>query len=90
MARVLITEPLAPSANAVLSAAGHEVDEQIGLSPEQLLEAVKGADALIGQLRYRMPDESARRLTALFGPPAGAIDRDQYARARQAVVSAQA
>lgn len=47
MARVLITEPLAPSANAVLSAAGHEVVERVGLSPEELLDAVKGFEALI-------------------------------------------
>ncbi|MEY2397028.1 MAG: D-3-phosphoglycerate dehydrogenase / 2-oxoglutarate reductase [Actinomycetota bacterium] len=47
MARVLITEELAPSANAALAAAGHDVDVQLGLSPEQLLDAVKGAHALI-------------------------------------------
>lgn len=47
MARVLITEELAPSANAALAAAGHDVDVQLGLSPEELLVAVKGADALI-------------------------------------------
>jgi D-3-phosphoglycerate dehydrogenase len=47
VARVLITEPLAPSANAVLSAAGHEIDEKIGLSPAELLEAVKGVQALV-------------------------------------------
>ena len=47
MARVLITEELAPSANAALAAAGHDVDVQLGLSPEELRAAVKGADALI-------------------------------------------
>jgi D-3-phosphoglycerate dehydrogenase / 2-oxoglutarate reductase len=47
VARVLITEPLAPSANGALTAAGHEVDERLGLSPAELLEAIKGADALI-------------------------------------------
>ncbi len=47
MARVLITEALAPSANAALSAAGHEVDVLLGLSPDELCEAVKGAHALI-------------------------------------------
>ncbi len=47
MARVLITEELAPSANAALAAAGHDVDVQLGLSPEELRTAVKGADALI-------------------------------------------
>jgi D-3-phosphoglycerate dehydrogenase len=47
VARVLITEPLAPSANAALSAAGHDVVERVGLSPDELLEAVKGFQALI-------------------------------------------
>jgi len=47
VARVLITEELAPSANAALVAAGHEVDVQLGLSPEELCVAIKGAHALI-------------------------------------------
>ncbi|MEY2469636.1 MAG: D-3-phosphoglycerate dehydrogenase / 2-oxoglutarate reductase [Actinomycetota bacterium] len=47
MARVLITEELAPSANAALAAAGHDVDVRLGLSPDELCEAVKGAHALI-------------------------------------------
>jgi D-3-phosphoglycerate dehydrogenase len=47
MARVLITEPLAPSATAALTAAGHEVVEKLGLSPAELLDAVKGVQALI-------------------------------------------
>jgi D-3-phosphoglycerate dehydrogenase len=47
MARVLITEELAPSANAVLAAAGHEVDVQLGLSPDELCDAIKGAHGLI-------------------------------------------
>jgi D-3-phosphoglycerate dehydrogenase len=47
VARVLITEPLAPSATAALSAAGHEVVERLGLSPAELLDAVKGVQALI-------------------------------------------
>ena len=47
MARVLITEPLAPSATTALRAAGHEVVERIGLSPAELLDAVKGVHAII-------------------------------------------
>jgi beta-N-acetylhexosaminidase len=49
----------------------------------------EGADALIGELRYRMPDDSARRLAALFGPSAR-VTPEEYAQARQAVVAAQA
>ena len=47
MARVLIAEPLAPSCVAILEAAGHDVDTQVGLTPAELLDAVAGAHALI-------------------------------------------
>jgi D-3-phosphoglycerate dehydrogenase len=45
--RVLVTEQIAASGLEALRAAGHEVDVQSGLTPEELLEAVKGAAALI-------------------------------------------
>ncbi|MGA7835627.1 MAG: hydroxyacid dehydrogenase, partial [Acidimicrobiales bacterium] len=47
MARVLVTEEIAESGLQKLRNAGHEVDVQLGLSPEQLLTAVAGAHALI-------------------------------------------
>lgn len=47
MPRVLVTEQIAPSGIEALRAAGHEVDIQSGLTPDQLLGAVKGAAALI-------------------------------------------
>ena len=47
MARVLVTEKIAQSGLDLLADAGHEVDVQEGLGPEQLLGAVVGADALI-------------------------------------------
>ena len=47
MARILVTETIADSGLDRLRAAGHEVDIQSGLSPEELIEAVKGAHALI-------------------------------------------
>ncbi len=47
MARVLVTEKLAEAGPQRLAKAGHEVDERLGLSPEQLLEAIPGAAALI-------------------------------------------
>jgi len=47
VARVLVTEKIAQSGLDLLAAAGHEVDVQEGLSPEQLLEVVVGAHALI-------------------------------------------
>ena len=47
MARVLVTEKIAQSGLDLLAEAGHEVDVREGLSPEELLEAIVGAHALI-------------------------------------------
>jgi D-3-phosphoglycerate dehydrogenase len=47
LSRVLVTEKIAQPGLDQLAAAGHEVDVQLDLSPEQLLEAIKGAHALI-------------------------------------------
>ena len=46
-ARVLVSEPLAERGLVAMRTAGLDVDVQTGLSPEQLLEAVKGAQALV-------------------------------------------
>ena len=47
MARVLVTEKIAQRGLDLLAHAGHEVDVQEGLNPDQLLEVVPGAHALI-------------------------------------------
>ena len=47
MARVLVTEKIAQSGLDLLADAGHEVDVREGLSSEELLEAIVGANALI-------------------------------------------
>jgi D-3-phosphoglycerate dehydrogenase len=47
VARVLVTEEIADSGLQKLRDAGHEVDIQLGLSPEDLVKAVRGAHALI-------------------------------------------
>ena len=47
MARVLVAEKIADIGVAKLRHAGHEVDVRTGLSPEELLEAVAGVQALI-------------------------------------------
>ncbi|HVX17525.1 MAG TPA: phosphoglycerate dehydrogenase [Acidimicrobiales bacterium] len=47
MARVLVTEKIADNGLQRLRDAGHEVDVQTGLSPEELLEVLPGAHALI-------------------------------------------
>src|SRR3954451_19039667 len=47
MARILVTEQLAERGLAVMREAGHDVDEQLGRTPDELIELVKGANALI-------------------------------------------
>ncbi len=47
MARVLVTETIADSGLQRLRDAGHEVEVRTGLTPDELLEAVPGAHALI-------------------------------------------
>ena len=47
MARILVTEKIADGGLDALRAAGHDVDVRTGLSPEELLEVVPGAHALI-------------------------------------------
>jgi D-3-phosphoglycerate dehydrogenase len=46
-ARVLVSEPLAERGLDAMRAAGLDVDVQTGLSPAELLDAVKGAQALV-------------------------------------------
>jgi D-3-phosphoglycerate dehydrogenase len=46
-ARVLVAERLAPRGIDAMRAAGLEVDESVGLSPEELLDAVRGASAIV-------------------------------------------
>jgi D-3-phosphoglycerate dehydrogenase / 2-oxoglutarate reductase len=47
MTRILVSEKLADAGLDDLRAAGHEVDVRLGLSPEELVEAVRGAVALV-------------------------------------------
>ncbi len=47
MGRVLVTEKLAQTGLDVMADAGHEVDVRLGLSPDELVEAVVGAQALV-------------------------------------------
>src|SRR5665213_214719 len=47
MGRVLVTEKLAQPGLDLMAASGHEVDVQLGLSPEDLEVAVVGAQALV-------------------------------------------
>ena len=56
MSRVLVSEELAEGGLAKLRAAGHQVDVQVGLSPEQLQSAIKGAHALIVRSATQVDD----------------------------------
>ena len=56
MSRVLVTEKLADRGLELLRAAGHEVDEQLDLSPEQLLAVLPGAHALIVRSATQVTD----------------------------------
>src|SRR5579872_4410724 len=47
VARVLVSEELAPSGLSALTKAGHEVDVRLGMTPAQLEDAIVGAQALV-------------------------------------------
>ncbi len=47
MARILVTEELAPAGLAAMASAGHEVELRLGLSPAELVQAVPGVQALV-------------------------------------------
>jgi D-3-phosphoglycerate dehydrogenase len=47
MARILVTEKIADGGLERLRSAGHDVDVQLDLGPDELVEAVRGAHALI-------------------------------------------
>ena len=65
MARVLVPEKLAERGLSILRDAGHEVDVRLDLTPEQLLGAVVGAEALIVRSATQVTDEVLRAGTDL-------------------------
>ncbi|HMK62748.1 MAG TPA: phosphoglycerate dehydrogenase, partial [Acidimicrobiales bacterium] len=65
MARVLVPEKLAERGLAILRAAGHEVDMRLELTPEQLLTALSGAQALIVRSATQVTDAVLRAGTDL-------------------------
>src|SRR5215212_6231002 len=64
MARVLVSETIADGGLERLRQAGHTVDVSTGLSPEELLTAVKGAHALIIRSVARNIPQSHSALTS--------------------------
>lgn len=57
MSRILVSEELAEGGLSKLRAAGHEVDVRVGLSPDELREAIKGAHALIVRSATQVDDD---------------------------------
>jgi D-3-phosphoglycerate dehydrogenase len=57
MARILVTEEIAEGGLDRLRAAGHEVDVRVGLSADDLLAAVRGANALIIRSATQVTDQ---------------------------------
>jgi D-3-phosphoglycerate dehydrogenase len=55
--RVLVTEHLAPRGLDAMRAAGLEIDERLGLTPAELLDAVRGAAALVIRSATRVTEE---------------------------------
>jgi len=88
MGRVLVTEELAESGLAAMRAAGHEVDVQLGLSPEELLAAVVGAHALVIRSSTKVTDEvlAAGRQLVVVGRAGIGLDNVDVAAATRAGV----
>ena len=89
MARILVTEELAPGGIARLAEAGHEVDVRIGLSPDELLEAVAGAHALVIRSATKVTAEvleAARDLVVVGRAGIGLDNVDVAAATRRGVM----
>ncbi len=66
MARILVTEELAPNGLDKLRSAGHDVDIRLGLSPEELVDAVPGAAAIIIRSATTVTEEVLAAGTSLL------------------------
>jgi D-3-phosphoglycerate dehydrogenase / 2-oxoglutarate reductase len=56
MSRILVTEELSPRGVEAMATAGHEIDVRLGLSPDELIEAVRGAAALVVRSATKVDD----------------------------------
>ncbi len=65
MARILVTEEIADNGLQKLRDAGHDVDIQLGLSPEELVGTVPGAHALIIRSATNVTRETLEAATDL-------------------------
>ncbi|MBW2163919.1 MAG: phosphoglycerate dehydrogenase, partial [Deltaproteobacteria bacterium] len=55
--KVLVTNPIARDGIEIFKAAGLDVEERYGLSPEELLEAIQDADGLVIRSNTRVTQE---------------------------------
>jgi D-3-phosphoglycerate dehydrogenase len=82
---VLVTEEIAESGLNRLREAGHEVDIRLGLSPEELLEAIKGAHAIIirSATKVDAPTLEAGKDLVVVGRAGIGLDNVDVARATE-------
>ena len=93
MARVLVSEELAERGLDRLRAAGHDVDVQVGLSPEKLREVIKGASALIVRSATQVDDallEAGSNLVVVGRAGVGLDNVDVEAATKRGVMVANA
>jgi D-3-phosphoglycerate dehydrogenase len=89
MARVLVTEKLAARGLDALRDAGLDVDERVGLSPDELLEAVDGAAALVIRSATQVDDrmlDAGRDLVVVGRAGIGLDNVDVEAATRRGVM----
>ena len=89
MGRILVTEEIAEGGLARLRDAGHEVDVRLGLSSEELLSTVPGADALIIRSATKVTEavlEAAQDLIVVGRAGIGVDNVDVAAATRRGVM----
>ncbi|MGA3214298.1 MAG: phosphoglycerate dehydrogenase [Acidimicrobiales bacterium] len=89
MARILVTEQLSPSGLELMAKAGHELDVRLSLTPEELVEAVPGAAALVIRSATRVTAEvleAGRDLVAVGRAGIGLDNVDVEAATRRGVM----
>ena len=93
MGRILVTEELADAGIDMMKQAGHDVDVRLGLSPDDLVSAVKGADALVVRSATKVTAavlESADQLVVVGRAGIGVDNIDMEAATRRGVMVANA
>ncbi|HEX5268791.1 MAG TPA: phosphoglycerate dehydrogenase [Acidimicrobiales bacterium] len=93
MGRILVTETLADAGLQMMADAGHDVDVKLGLTPAELQEAVKGADALVIRSATKVTAEvldAADRLVVVGRAGIGVDNVDMAAATRRGVMVANA